>query len=235
MKISLTLFALLLTPLPSFGATVKISGLPLATSPSTNTFIEIADMNAVTKSSKYLLTNMATVSYVNARPTGIVGTVSNAVASAGLLSVDSSKTNGIAATFAHVTNAMGVAVSQAQFGYLSDVPGPIGAALDAKATATLQSTLAHAGTLVADFAATNVFSCALTGSVTIASTSLNTNRSWRALLTAPATNISATLPAGWKPLGTALTNILAAKSVMLSCESWGTADTNVFYAAAAQP
>lgn len=38
---------------------------------------------------------------------GTVGTVSNAVASAGLLAVDATKTNGIAATFAHVTNALG--------------------------------------------------------------------------------------------------------------------------------
>lgn len=42
-------------------AQVKISDLPLSTAPSTNTFLEIADMNAVTKSSKYLLTNLVTV------------------------------------------------------------------------------------------------------------------------------------------------------------------------------
>lgn len=39
---------------------------------------------------------------------GIVGTVSNNVASAGLLAVDASKTNGIAATAAHITNAWGI-------------------------------------------------------------------------------------------------------------------------------
>lgn len=39
---------------------------------------------------------------------GIVGTVSNNVASAGLLAVDDTKTNGIAATAAHVTNAWGI-------------------------------------------------------------------------------------------------------------------------------
>ncbi len=38
----------------------------------------------------------------------MVGTVSNNVASAGLLAVDATKTNGIAATLAHMTNALGL-------------------------------------------------------------------------------------------------------------------------------
>lgn len=45
--------------LVAMAATVKISQLPLSTSPSTNTFIEIADMNAAVKSKKYLLTNVS--------------------------------------------------------------------------------------------------------------------------------------------------------------------------------
>lgn len=47
--------------------TNRISDLPTSTSPSTNTWIEIADMNQVIKSRKYLLTNLATVTQVNAK------------------------------------------------------------------------------------------------------------------------------------------------------------------------
>lgn len=67
--------------------------------PSSNTFSEV---------------NITTGLTINGtRQTGwpsgaIVGTVSNAVASAGLLAVDSTKTNGIAATAAHITNAWGI-------------------------------------------------------------------------------------------------------------------------------
>lgn len=42
-------------------ANVKISDLPIIASPSTNTLIEVADMNEATKSRSYLLTNLATV------------------------------------------------------------------------------------------------------------------------------------------------------------------------------
>ncbi len=45
---------------------VKISDLPIIASPSTNTFIEVADMNEVTKSRKYLLTNLVTQSQLAA-------------------------------------------------------------------------------------------------------------------------------------------------------------------------
>ena len=55
-----------LVPLIANAASVKISDLPASTSPSTNTWIEIADMDQVTKSSKYLLTNLVTQSQLGA-------------------------------------------------------------------------------------------------------------------------------------------------------------------------
>lgn len=53
MKRLLSFFILGAAVVVVIAATVKISDLPLSTSPSTNTFIEIADMNAVTKSAKF--------------------------------------------------------------------------------------------------------------------------------------------------------------------------------------
>lgn len=63
-----TLSALLLTALAAHGAGVKISDLGLSTSPSDNTYLEIADLNAsgTNKSAKILYTNLATVATVNA-------------------------------------------------------------------------------------------------------------------------------------------------------------------------
>lgn len=55
MKRLLSFFILGAAVVIAIAATVKISDLPLATNPSTNTFIEIADMNAATKSLKYPL------------------------------------------------------------------------------------------------------------------------------------------------------------------------------------
>lgn len=60
-----------------------------------------------------VITNGATLGGVRRTtwPTGggaaMTGTVSNNVASGGLLAVDTTKTNGIAATYAHITNALG--------------------------------------------------------------------------------------------------------------------------------
>lgn len=63
-----TLSALLLTALAAHGAGVRISDLGLSTSPSDNTYLEIADLNAsgTNKSAKILYTNLATVATVNA-------------------------------------------------------------------------------------------------------------------------------------------------------------------------
>lgn len=58
MKRLLPIYFLLCSLVTSFSASYKISDLPIITSPSTNTFIEVADMNAATKSRKYLLTNL---------------------------------------------------------------------------------------------------------------------------------------------------------------------------------
>lgn len=60
--------------LVAIAASVKISDLPLSSTPSTNTFLEIADMDAVTKSSKYLLTNLQT-HLTSAAVQGILGQV----------------------------------------------------------------------------------------------------------------------------------------------------------------
>lgn len=60
MKILTTLALAISFVSVAMGATVKISDLPLSTSPSTNSFIEVSDLNAGTKSVKYLLTNLVT-------------------------------------------------------------------------------------------------------------------------------------------------------------------------------
>jgi hypothetical protein len=53
------LISFLLSVLTGFSADVAISGLPSSTSPSTNTLLEIADMNASPKSLKITLENLA--------------------------------------------------------------------------------------------------------------------------------------------------------------------------------
>lgn len=68
------------------------------------TYLLLSQTNAFAKG----ITNEAKA-YTDAHSGGgIVGTVSNNVASAGLLAVDATKTNGIAATKAHITNAWNI-------------------------------------------------------------------------------------------------------------------------------
>lgn len=92
--------------LSAFGADVKFSALPTATSPSTNSYVPIIDLNLLpaAQNQKYLITNFALVSQIPSIPTGLV---SNNVAQSGLLAVGPDKTNGITATSAMVTNALG--------------------------------------------------------------------------------------------------------------------------------
>jgi hypothetical protein len=59
------ILSILFLVLPNQAANVAISGLPAITSPSTNTFIEVSDMDAATKSRKYLLTNLVKKSEID--------------------------------------------------------------------------------------------------------------------------------------------------------------------------
>lgn len=97
-----------------------------------------------------------------------------------------------------------------------------------KAFQAYQGTLTHAGTVTLDFdGTTTVNSMTLTGSVTLATSNLATNRTYRLLLkNTQATNCTPTFP-NWYFLGGAPTNITSASISMLSLEAWGANDTNV--------
>lgn len=84
MKTRLLLTCLLASiTLPALAANVAISGLPIITAPSTNTFIEVADMDAATKSRKYLLTNLVTQSELAWEKSGATDATLVGTASAG--------------------------------------------------------------------------------------------------------------------------------------------------------
>lgn len=82
MKRFLTYAVILLTMPPlALWAADKISDLPASTSPSTNTWIELADMNQLVKSRKYLLTNLVPYGNITGAVTRAV--VTNALATPG--------------------------------------------------------------------------------------------------------------------------------------------------------
>lgn len=138
---------------------------------------------------------------------GTAGMVINTVASAGLLAVDSSKTNGIAATSGHVTNALGYT--------------PL-----AEPT---QVSLTHAGTVTFSFTPVNTEAeLSLTGAVTFATSSLAATKNYILFGRNPqATNCTPTFPA-WQFQGGAPSTITAGKTFSISLASRGTVDTNVW-------
>lgn len=203
MKRFFALLALLLAPLSTFGAAPTITNIAMFPS------VSVAYTNYV---SELITTNGVTIGGVRNTTWpagGIVGTVSNAVASAGLLSVDSTKTNGIAATSAHVITALGYA----------PMPDPV------------QLSLTHAGTVTLTFA--NPYAEAelsLTGSVTFATSNLaSTNKYVLYGRNSQATNCTPTFPS-WRWMGGAPSTITALKEFTLSLSSRGTVDTNVWAA-----
>lgn len=164
---------------------------------------------------------------------GIVGTVSNNVASAGLLAVDSTKTNGIAATFAHVTNALGVAVSQAELGYLSGVTSAIQGQLDTKLAIRQIGTLTHSGTITLTNLAGYISEAdiVLTGVPTFATSALSAGSKYVLYgRNTAVTNYSNPVFPAWNFQGGAPSTITAGKAWTLSISSRGTVDTNVWAA-----
>lgn len=146
---------------------------------------------------------------------GIVGTVSNNVASAGLLSVDATKTNGIAATSNHVIAALGYTPS----------------------AAPTQLTLTHAGTLTLDFTPrqTEAMLNSITGAITFATSNLGASNSFVIFgRNTQATNCAPTFPS-WQWMGGAPSTITAQKAFVISLQSRGTVDTNVWAAYAETP
>lgn len=179
---------------------------------------------------------------------GIVGTVSNSVASAGLLAVDATKTNGVAATFAMVTNALGYfpltnsfsAVTNA-LGYLPATNASLGSYV-LKAGDTMTGALASpavdfttpatitpidAGTLLDFNAATRFASCTLTGSVTFTASNYAVGKTYTVrIINNQVTNVSVAWP--WaKMAGGTVTNFFAGTTNLLQAQCWGTASSDV--------
>lgn len=104
----------------------------------------------------------------------LAGTVLNSVASAGLLAVDASKTNGIAATLAHMTNALGFTGSTTTFlrsdgtqATPTDTWGPVGTMVGSGMTAAgvIPATTGTSGTnfVSSPFAVSSSTNVTLTG------------------------------------------------------------------------
>lgn len=109
------------------------------------------------------------------------------------------------------------------------VPGTVtGDVIQAtKGFRSYQGSLTHAGTVTLDFdGSSTVNALSVTGNVTLATSNLATNRTYRLKLTGCSTNSSITAPS-WKWQGYAPTTSTASKQSMVFLEAWGSNDTNV--------
>lgn len=172
-------------------ATVSFSGITSTNAVKTNDLLlvdsALGGTNYVTRTA-----TIATLQSALSIPTVPTGLVSNSVAQSGLLAVDATKTNGVAATVSMVNSAIAGGTLISPSAQVSDLL--IGA------MAVNRGTLTHAGGyVIVDFAQTNRYwSCSITGNVTFVPTNSVAGK-WASIdLYMPATNCMAsfTLPAG---------------------------------------
>lgn len=100
--------------------------------------------------------------------------------------------------------------------------------ISASAFSQQQGTLTNSASILLDFGGTTVAnSLTATGSIQFTSSNLAAGRNYRIAITGGGTNSSVSFPA-WKFLTVQPTIFTAGKSSMLSLESWGTTDANVY-------
>lgn len=212
----------------AIAASVKISDLTLSTSPSTNTFLEIADMNDTPKSKKYLLTNLVTQSAFTSATNSITTSAANWTASGTTNSTLTGvaranavvATNGItagASTF--TTDSTGFRANASQ---ITD--------LLVGGMAVSRTTITHGANVTLDCGLTNRYaSCTLTGNVTFVTSNLSAGKWYNVILTLPATNTTPTFPA-WKWLGGAPSTFTASQIGVLSIYPTSTTDATTLAA-----
>jgi len=175
---------------------------------------------------------------------GFVGAVSNSVVTSGLLAVGAGKTNGIAATAAHINSTLGFtpASSNTLVSTYAPIASPAltgtptinGASIETQLTNRMlfptQVALTHAGTVTLDFTPfRSEASLTLTGSVTFATSNLVSTNGYTIYgRNTQATNCALTIPA-WRTMTAAFpATITALKEFTISLSSRGTVDTNVW-------
>lgn len=152
---------------------------------------------------------------------------SNGVAYASSGFISGAPSGGTAAAWKFGTNHAAYVEAEVSGTPVSLVSLNNGSVTATKAFQSYQGTLTHAGTVMLDFdASTTVNSLSATGALTLATSNLATNRTYRLRITGTTTNSALSAPS-WKWQGYVPTQITANKVSELELIAWGSTDTSV--------